>query len=372
MSINAKKVVSRETCKSIRSQEEPHLPCLLKVSNGSSFCAIHAQLLENIYFNKEIGCSIETEERPVTRTINSIIQNAIIEPAVPTKASVIGQVRCPSPQKSDILHEQKQSTVEMSYKENEDDLEIKLLILVNECKDQIAELIGPVFNDVCVSEDQSDPITFDPFWEYQDGKKLPMYHNTYYLFSYHDTKNKVRCLTVFTIYNMFKDNTFIHPITQEPISDEAVTRAKTLVDLYSTQINLFKSQNSNMSEEYLLKNRVTKLFQQFHIHNIYLDVAWFTSINDKNNLNKIIKETSNLIKNNAKLINPKKDKIDAFLCKEPNEVTELQNYIVNEWQKLLNAADIPQNQIPIWIIVSGLSFVVPEIKVKFPDLEILT
>ena len=57
------------------------------------------------------------------------------------------------------MQEQKASTVENCHKENEDELEIKLLILVNdeEYCDLIPDLIGPVFQDVTVSEDETDP-----------------------------------------------------------------------------------------------------------------------------------------------------------------------------------------------------------------------
>ena len=56
---------------------------------------------------------------------------------------------------------------------------------------------------------------------------------------------------------------------------------------------------------------------------------------------------------------------------EDDSIISLQEYIVTEWEKLIQAADTPQNQIPIWILASGLSFVVPEVKQKFPDLEVM-
>src|ERR1700753_1115114 len=67
---------------------------------------------------------------------------------------------------------------------------------------------------------------------------------------------------------------------------------------------MFKKNDSNLSPEFKLRNRLTKLFKQFHIHNIHFEENWLLNLNDKNKLFKIIKETEKLVSNNIKTINP--------------------------------------------------------------------
>lgn len=392
----------RPICASIRSSNEPHLRCSLKAKNNEKYCALHLaqkNIMDYSFVEDDILYRDENfmEEHkpeitnPIIKSISIAEKNkpkpVIIKPNIDKKTNT-------------IMHEQKASTIENSHKENEDDLEIKLLILVNDDEhyDKITELIGPVFNDVTIAEDQQDPVTYDPIWEYNSkGEKIPASVNKYYLFSYIDSKDKVRCLTIFTIYNMIQNDNYVHPITMEPIADVDIDRAKELINIYSTKIGLFKeADDSAMSKEFKLKNRLTKLFKQFHTHSIYFEETWLTSITDKQKLYKIITETEKLVSNNIKTINPNlhgfkifqkrqvtkrhtsirkpskySSKIDDDDDNDDDSVMALQEYIVNEWERLIQSADTPQNQMPIWILASGLSFVVPDVKQKYPDLEIM-
>lgn len=400
---------NKKICQSIRSPEESHLRCLMKTKNDSKYCAIHLAQKNIIDFvpmnitdedvteekdkifestDCKIDCKIDCKTdckitNPVIRkmSLDDIIKPKIV-PLLPDAETVkmpkkYGTKCKVGTKKSLTFHEQKVSTIDSSYKENEEDLEIKLLILANddEYYDIIGKLIGPVFHDITLSEDDQDPVTLDPIWiRNEKHEKIPASVNKYYLFSYIDSKDKIRCLTIFTIYNMINNDNYIHPITMEPIPEKDILRAKKLIFLYSTKIGLFKEDDSCRSSEFKLKNRIIQLFKKFEIHNIYLEDKWFTSVTNKKNLYKIIKETRELIKNNIKSINPHITSLPIFLDLpiNPNRTyIEIQQYIVEQWEKLIEASDTPQNQIPIWILVSGLSFVVPEIKQKFPDLEII-
>ena len=384
-------------CASIRSCEEPQLRCLLNAKPGEKYCPLHLSQKKIIDYNFVDDDILDRDEKMIpantTTVINPIIRK--IDLSIVTKPKTAAFATKKESTKSEkILHEQKTSTLENCHKENEDDLEVKLLILVNDedYADKISKLIGPVFNDITLSEDQQDPVTFDPIWEMNsEGKKVPALVNKYYLFSYKDSKDKIRCLTVFTIYNMVQNNDFMHPFSTEAMPTEDIERAKELIQLYSTKLGLFKEQDSsNISPEFRIKSRMTKLFKQFHVHSIYFEENWLTSITDKNKLYKIISETEKFVSNNLATINPNLHGFKVFQKKQkkkyvpkyakskvPNDDEEddsiigLQEYIVGEWEKLIQAADTPQNQIPIWIIASGLSFVVPEIKQKYPDLEIM-
>ena len=409
-----KQVPEREICfcNSVRSVDEPHLRCLMKTKHGLRYCPIHlAQksiidytLVDNDIFDRDERIVVESSCLPsqnpqltnsILRKINLAgydIQSRILDKNVVSAKNVRnGKIA-----NTTTMREQKVSTVENVHKENEEELEIKLLILVNDDEycDKISELVGPVFKNITLSEDEQDPVTLDTIWTINNGNRVAASVNKYYLFSYIDSKGKIRCLTIFTIYNMIQDGTFIHPITMEPIPTKDINRAKELIDLYQTKIGLFSEQDdSNLSPEFKLKNRLTKLFKKFHIHSIYFEENWLISINDKARLFKIIRETEKLVSNNLVTINPNLHGFKIFQKKESSKrpvrgkgkainnnndgdgdddsIIKLQEYIVIEWEKLIEASDTPQNQIPIWIIASGLSFAVPEVKQKFPDLEIM-
>ncbi len=230
----------------------------------------------------------------------------------------------------DIPIEQRAQTIETVNRELEDELEMKLLILANEDEysEKISNLIGPVFSDITLSEDQEDPITFDQIWEYVDGKKIPSKINKYYLFSYHDSKNKIRCMTIFSIYNMLQTENYLHPSTLEEIPQKDIDRAKELIELYSEKINLFtNSSEHEMTPEYAMKNKIGKLFKKFHIHSIYFEDKWLLAVDNKSDLYKIITETRKLVTNNVKTINPSLKNLDLFKNKESrnDDITDLKN-----------------------------------------------
>ncbi|QGR53837.1 hypothetical protein [Moumouvirus maliensis] len=377
-------------CKSIRSSSEPHLRCLLKKKPGFDYCALHNIQKNKFNFNESMDDYLSDLSDNIVKlpsTYNPIIRTIDIEKFINTNNS--NSIKQPVKTTKKITKTSKEENiqvVENIYNNNQEDLEIKLLILINdeEYSSKIKELVGPVYQDVTLSEDEYDPITYDAIWIIKNGKKYPAEINKYYLFSYFDSKDKIRCFTIFSIWDMLneQESDFKHPVTQELIPEKDIDRARQLIDIYKNKIGLFREDNSNHSEEYKLKCRLTKLFKQFHVHSIYLEEKWLLDINDRNKLLKIITETNKLVKNNLKIINPCLKTNTLFQKKYPtfkykkiedptNNILSMQKDIIEEWEKLISQADNPNNQIPIWIIVSGLSFVVPEIKEKFPDLEIM-
>lgn len=377
-------------CASIRSKSEPHLQCLMLTKNGEKYCPIHLVQKSITDFSFVSDDIIDLDEKLAAPT--TIISNNIIR-KISLDELANKQIQRPNnkvPVKSKTMVEQKVSTIENSHKENEEELAIKLLILVNDDEycDKISELIGPVFHDITLSEDDQDPVTYDQIWEIKNGVKVPASVNKYYLFSYQDSSSKIRCLTIFTIYNMIQDNNFIHPITMEEIPANDINRAKELIDLYQTKIGLFKEDDENFSSEFKLRNRITKLFKQFHIHSIFFEENWLMNLDSSDKLWKIIKETEKLYSSNTNLINPNLKQFPKLFQKkqsstkkgysktskkdvDENLVFELQEYIVGEWEELVRTAGNPQNQFPIWILAAGLSMSVPEIKQKYPDMDLM-
>jgi hypothetical protein len=385
-------------CESIRSTDEPNVQCPHKRKEGSHFCPIHSKLGNPIKYKLYTGSvtdeifDLDEEILSVTQppikmnSTNSLIHKVNLNKPLPKITPTKNLSDTASKGKS-VLNEQKMSTVLDNHKENADDLEVKLLILINddEYNEKLAKLIGPVFADVTLSEDENDPVTLDPIWEMVDDKKVPAEVNKYFLFSYTDSKDKIRCFTIFTVQEMIEKNEFVHPITMEPIGEKDIKRAKKLVGIYSTKLNLFKTAEEDNGEltAYNIKNRTIKLFKKFHVHSIYLEEEWFTSIDSMSNLYKIASETEKLVSNNVKSINPTLKSIDVFRWgssygkKAPKknvdeeDLLELKQKILDDWNKIMSSTDTPKNQLPIWIIASGLSYVVPAIKTKYPDLEIM-
>ena len=188
-----------------------------------------------------------------------------------------------------------------------------------------------------------------------------------------------RSMTIFTIYNMIQNNNYVHPLTMKAISDADINRAKELIELYTTNLGMFKNMDETMSAEFRLIGRLTLLFKKFHIHSVYLEENWLMGIDNETDLEKIMRETELLVSNNIKNITSTQTNFRIFSQKPKSSgdkdstiaFTNLKEYIVDQWEQLIKLADNAQNQVPMWIIISGLSFVVPEIKTKYPDLEII-
>ena len=371
-------------CGSVRSSEEPHSKCLLRAKKGQRYCPLHLSQKTIIDFAMDEGDDeVETikvvKTHPLTKTICLDTEpKGVVAP--PTSAACIQKKSSSTDTLSKsnaTMVEQKESTVEKFCQENDEELEIKLLILANdeEYIGKIGELIGPVFLDPTLSEDDTDPVTMDPIWVLDGRCRVPASINKYCLFSYLDSKSKIRCFTIFTMYNMIQNNDYVHPRSLEPIPPKDILRAKELVNIYSTKIGLFKKRN-DLSPEFTLRNRIGELFKRFEIHSIYFEDKWLMDIDTMAKLDKIIDETQKFVSGNISSINPTLHKLDLFKrnYKRKKGTVDLlasKKYIVDEWEKLINASSSPQNQIPIWILACGLCSVVPEIKVKYPNLEIM-
>lgn len=374
-------------CASIRSNKEPHLRCLLRTKNNNKYCPMHLlqnNIVEYQYSSFDEDILIRDEKINATinnnnnETNNEIIKKINIDDLLAPKRILQKESSSKLKNKTDItIYEQKKSTVENDYQETEDDLEIKLLIIANDEKyvNTISKLIGPVFSDITISEDEQDPITYDKIWIIENGKKKAAAINKYYLFSYIDSNNKIRCMTIFTINDMIENDDFIHPLTMEKIPDQDINRAKQLVEFYKTKIGLFKENEIIQTPEYKLSNRINRLFKKFHTHSIYFEEKWLMDLDDEEQLYKIIKETEKIISANYKLINPNLTTLKLFQIKKNSKyddaIIDLKEYIVDQWEKLIDASSGPENQLPIWILASGLSSVVSDIKQKYPNVELM-
>lgn len=324
-------------CKSIKSSSEPNLPCLLKTKNNNKYCALHMLNKNNIDFK-------ESNKKPIIK----LNKKKKAEDCLVKKENIQGS----------LVEIKKENKLTKYIEDNDSLLDMKLLILQNENIDELSNLIGPIFYDLTLSDDDIEPITYDAIWILKDNVKIPGSINKYFLFSYLDSKNKIKCLSIFSIYDMYLLNKYVHPITLEEIPEEAINRCKKLIKLYISKINLFEKE---ITPELKIKNNLNSLFNKFHIHSIFFEENWIINITKENDVIKIIKETHKLIKNNLTV----NIKLSDDLNKDLNDLKLL---LIDEWNQLFQSD--PRNQTSIWIIGASMYSVIPEVKTKYPNLLI--
>ena len=274
-----------------------------------------------------------------------------------------------------IIKEESVNNVIVEAQNDNDSLDIKLLILSNdhEYVDKLPKLIGPSFDDITKSDEQYDPVTYDEFWiENENGIRIPGSLSKYYTFSYFDQNNKLITFSIYTLNSIIESGTengkFIHPVTKVEIPSDAIIRAKELVDLYKNKLGLLIDDESLYTPEFKLKKKMNNLFMKFHVHSIYMEGKWLIDIYDINSLQKIIKNTRDIVSNNKDLFGGKSS--DIFESCNKTNILEVKEYIVSQWDKIITTSD-PSSQMPAWIIISGMMNVVPDIKIKFPDVQLM-
>lgn len=359
----------KNQCLSIKSNDEPHLQCLLYAEKDNKYCSIHLlqkKIIDYIPISKIIN-KTESEEYDNRTSIHDFKDHNI-------KINRLTYQLDFEEKKIQNTINQNKAKLLNTYKENEKDLEIDMFILLNDEKysKKLPELIGPVFDDITLSEDEFDLMTMDQIWTNVNGIKVPTFPNKYFLFSYEDSHNKIRCFTIFTLYELVKNNNFRHPTTNEGLSAKTIKRAKKLIKIYSEELSIFDDYKK-VSDDVSLKNKVTNLFRKISAYNIFLEESWFLSINDINLLKKIIFDTHDILSKNLKNINPNIRTTTLFkkIIRKKESSLKIKDYIVDEWDKLLNLVDLSLNKIPLWILVSGLYNVIPIVKEKYPNLDIM-
>lgn len=363
-------------CQSIKSFNEAQFRCLFRTREDEKYCPLHLSHRQRIDYHDPNDAimadrdivSSHTTVRP--KIFNSLrIESIECDQILPKRMDHTKEIEKEiKKSKSKVLDEETVSTVENVYKETELDNEVKLLMLLNEKGNMklIEELIGPVFKDVTLSEDECDPIMMTPFWESINGKRVPVVENKYHLFSYMD-KKKLRCLNIFSIFNM-KD--YVHPITHNKFPKEAIDRAKKLIKLYDEKIQLFTN-HIEVSPEYTLKNRVVKLFKSFQNKTIFFEDKWLLDIDSTSDLRKIIDKCRDLTSSNVKDINPNLHKDFKFFSDKLTSQTSqsMKEYIITNWEKMVANTQPESNQMSIWIIGIALSTVAKEVKETYPDIQ---
>jgi len=374
-------------CAAVRSPSSTHLQCMFGAAKGHKYCPLHSSYKTVMdYDSSEREVAVEKEiidpkPNPLffSETIKSLVKKEVNTPTA--------NVDMKKAKKKAVHKEDKKEAIQEAHEKNEEILEVKFLIMMNEgnMRKEIERLVGPAFNDITLSEDEQDPLTLDRFWEMRDGRRVPLVENKYYLFSYIDSKQKLRCLTIFTLHSMFAEKDYCHPLTMEPIGDEDIQRGADLIEIYSTRLGLFNNESLiEVSPEYELKSKVDRFFKAFHVHSIYFESGWLMNIETQGNLEVVIRNTTNIINNNSGSISSrpinlptvpfvrgssKKGKAPKYEKPVGDIVFEYKKYIFSMWEEIITKANDINNQVPIWIIACGMANTVPAIREKFPHID---
>jgi hypothetical protein len=168
----------------------------------------------------------------------------------------------------------------------------------------------------------------------------------------------LKCFTIFSMYDIISSGNYCHPITRTKIPEEAIERAKELIDLYDKELNLFKEVSI---KEFSLRNKLNYLFGKFRSFGIYLEEDWILGINDKDKLKEMSYELVNIAKrNNISIVPP------SFFINDT--IQYYHSIIFQKWEMLFNTCP---NETTIWIIALSIAKVCPQVMERYPDLKFM-
>jgi len=199
------------------------------------------------------------------------------------------------------------------------------------------------------SIEDRDPISFEIFYIIKNNIKQIIYENLDNLILYQDNMMRVHCFERKTIEYMKHYNILYHPVTMEKLPDNIFSNINTL--------------DINIS----ISSRVHNIFNNMNNISIFIESDKFLKLcNIK--LDKLYYETRDFYLNN--LSNEIINKLNIFTKKinEYNHMTfkNKQEYIISCYEILLKNSI--NNNMFYYIIVGGLSTVIPEIKELYPDI----
>jgi hypothetical protein len=254
-------------------------------------------------------------------------------------------------------------------------MNIKITIIINNYEDQnkLKALIGPIFNDITLSEDEMDPISLTPFWTLsENGTRIPTNINKYFLFSYFDSQNKIRCFYIYTIHDLIKQNMLYHPVTQEPFDKKTLDRASELINIYFNELGINMSHDINKTLKEKLIAKTTEVFQKINKEGIIIDEAWFINLS-KQDVSKFHKELKTLVEQN--IPNKKLHVFKTINEKEGNKKIGPMNLkmkiIKNIDQFLELSKENNMFNICALILITALTIVSPGAKEKYPDIQLV-
>jgi hypothetical protein len=213
-------------------------------------------------------------------------------------------------------------------------------------------------NDLYIYEtiDNKDPISLNDFWIEENNNKKIVYKNLNNLVFYKDSQNNIRCFEKETVEYMQGYNIKNHPITGELLP-------KSLFDNITSK-KIVNDEDKTISE-------ITfDVFQLFANNSFFIDYNLFLNLNDDKLLKfyseirdfyfeNFTEEQKNNISNN--IFKLKKTQFSS-INKEKK-----QKYILENIKVLLNVENEQYKYMINYILIGGLTLVIPEVKELYPD-----
>lgn len=204
--------------------------------------------------------------------------------------------------------------------------------------------------------DNKDPISLSEFWIEEDNKKKIVYENINNLVFYKDSQNIIRCFEKESIEYMLGYNIKNHPVTSEElpkhIFDNIISKKivedkdKTIIELALDVFQLF----SNIS--FFIDSNLFLNLDSKSLLKLYSEISDFYSEN-------FTEEQKNNISNNVFKLN--KDEYSNII------IEQKQRYILENMKILLSVNNEGYKYMINYILVGGLTLVIPEVKELYHD-----
>jgi hypothetical protein len=231
------------------------------------------------------------------------------------------------------------------------------------------ELSGPAYHDICLSNDDVDPVSQEVLWTMVDGLRIPQCEfQQDLIFSYTDNSGFIRCFNINSLIGMFEQNIFNHPITGEQFDTLIIAKVhakyKILQQLHIIHPKLVDNSITTDSITLMAFNTLHKLSK----FNIYINDQWFLELST-HELHKLYYETQDFFKQNIppthqhKIFNKTTTQIKNY-----SSPLIIQHEILSNYDKLLNVQNEQMLTLGSYIIVGGLATVCPEVKTCYPDI----
>ena len=208
--------------------------------------------------------------------------------------------------------------------------------------------------DIFDSNDLRDPVSLKFFYNKDSsGNKRLVYENPKDLILYKESDNIIRCLEKETLSYLKSYNINKHPISQKEIPSKILSSVET------------KEIDNNLTPD----EKALKVFQMFTNISIFIDYKLFLNLNKKN-LTKLNYELRDFYYQNFSVDDRKKiDSEDGQLYFQKNEsdlnsldLKEIQIYMLNQIENILSYPEDDLKFMINYIILGGLSLVIPEVK----------
>ena len=204
------------------------------------------------------------------------------------------------------------------------------------------------------SIDDKDPISLSVFWIQDGDNKKIVYTDISNLILYKDSKGFIRCFEKDTLEYMKAHNILKHPITQDDIPTDILTRLNAK-DLVKEQLS------------HTISEKAFSVFQKFASISIFIESEWFMEL-DKDRLKRLHYEMSDMYKQN--LTDTQKKDLSAILFKDDIRkfsLDEMRNYLLTQIEYLLDVKKEELKYMCNYIVVGSLGLVIPQIKELYPD-----